>query len=489
MSVVSGVRTNSAASAASARVRLAADVMTKIAAEGVVILVAAGTAILLLRATAAHGMHPLQYRADPLLAAATAGLAAVVALLCAVSSRLRAEPGLRVVTYAWGYYALVVMPVSVILEAPGTSPIVPGGAAAGISVFIALLALGLVEPQRQCSADRPIVNRAIAAVALVTFVGLSAGVAANFDSGFTQESLLVVWGVLACAYIARGFRRREPVWHRMGYGIALIAAAHLVLQTGVTIEFAVLRFVGFLVLVGALSLHAREVVTERRAARAEAVMVAAAKERAASEHRHEMRNVLATLACVTTMMTPRPDAAALANDGSINAMIDDELARLRNLLEGMAPSRDKSTARVDAVLSRLVTLRRYSGAPITLDGPSGLEVAVPEAVLTQVVTNLLENCARHAPGAAIYVAAYSEPGGCVVEVTDAGPGINPTAPTSGDGLGLSLSTRIIEAAGGTLQLGAGTRFTTGTTALLHVPLAAAPPQEPAAVASGGGRSL
>lgn len=488
MSVISTNRTFGAARMASASKRPAPDAV-KAGLEALIVLAATATAMVALRVIEAEGLHPLFNRADPVLAAATAGLAAIVALLCAVNSRLGVAPGMWVVTCAWAYYSLVVMPVSVIVEVPGTGPIIPGIAAAAGSVFISLLALGLLKDAPPWLAGRRAVRGVWAQAVLIAIVASAVYAAVHFDARATAAVLLEVGGLFACVYIARGLRDREPVWRRMGYGAALIVAAHTLLHTGASTEFAVVRFVGFLVLLVALCLHTRGVVSEHRAARAEAASAAAAMERSAAEHRHEMRNVLVTLAGVTTLMTPRPGAEVAVGDGAISAMIDGELARLRDLLDGAAPNRTNDTAAVDVVLARLVTLRRCSGVQISLDCPPGMVAALPTALLTQVVTNLLENCARHAPGAAIHVGAYREAGMCVVEVTDAGPGLDPAASTVGDGLGLALSSRLLESVGGTLQLRAGTRFATGTTVLLHLPpdvdsprgFAAAPVQEKATI--------
>jgi two-component system OmpR family sensor kinase len=90
-----------------------------------------------------------------------------------------------------------------------------------------------------------------------------------------------------------------------------------------------------------------------------------------------------------------------------------------------------------------------------------------------VVTNLLANCARHARGAEIHVSARAIDGICVIEVTDAGPGLlalqGETA-TTGSGLGLELSSRLIGDFGGTLQLMPAERFPSGTTARLCLPM-------------------
>jgi two-component system OmpR family sensor kinase len=457
-------------------VGMKAPTATVVAVEALVVLAATAAGGAALHAVTARGVQPLLDNANPLLAAVTAGMAAAVALLCVVTSCLRADPGMRLASYAWGFYALVVMPLSVLDTVAGVSPVIPGGTAAVAAVFVVLLGLSLSEAgPRWLSAQWALAGSVgITALVVAASVLLPPQVARFFDSHVTTAVLLAGWGLLACAYITQGLRRQSPVWYRMGFGLVLVAAAHvlLLLFAGTAVEFAVLRFIGFAVLLTAMLLHVRAAVAERHAAASEAADQAAAAERSRSQRQHEARNTLATLSSVTTLMAPRPDVEAAGGE-SISAMIDAEFARLRGLLENTGPD-DTATVTVDQVLERLVTLRRAAGARITLDCPAGLIADVPAATLAQVVTNLLANCARHATGAEIYVGATRDGLNCVLEVSDAGPGLAPdagAAPTTGDGLGLALSDQLVEAVGGSLRLGPTTRFCTGTTALLSLPLA------------------
>jgi two-component system OmpR family sensor kinase len=447
-----------------------------VAGEALAILAAAATGGAVLHAVTVRGVQPLLDNAAPLLAAVTAGMAAAVALLCVACSCLRADPGMRLASYAWGFYALVVMPVSVVDAVDGVSPVIPGGTAAVAAVFVMLLGLSLAESNpRWLSAQRALAGGVgLTVLVIAASVLLPPQVAHVLDSHVTTAVLLAGWVLLAGAYVTQGLRRGSPVWYRMGFGLVLVAAAHalLLLFAGTAVQFAVLRFIGFAVLLTAMSLHTRAAVAERRSAESEAADQAAAAERSRSQLKHEARNTLATLSSVTTLMAPRPDVEAAGGE-SISAMIDAEFARLRGLLENTGPD-DTATATVDQVLERLVTLRRAAGARITLNCPSGLIADLQAATLAQVVTNLLANCARHAAGAEIYVGATRDGLTCVLEVSDAGPGLAPdagAAPTTGDGLGLALSDQLVEAVGGSLRLGPTTRFPTGTTAVLRLPLA------------------
>ena len=425
----------------------------------------------LLHVVTATGGHPLVGRVQPLLAAVTAGLAAVASLLCLLSSRLRADGEMRVVGYAWGIYALVVMPISVVTAAPGTHTAVLGAATVGNAVFMVVLMLSFTHAGPRWLSGPAVLTGGVMATVVITAtaVVLPSGVTDVLVSSIVERGALLGWGLLACACVTRGLRRRDPVWHRLGFGLALITAAHTLLLSGTaTGVFAVLRLVGFLALVAAVGLHTRTIARRRRAADDAAAAQAAAEQRAEAERRHEMRNALATLSSVTTLLGPRPDAPPEVHGRSVTTLVDAEFARLRGLLENAESFEDEPTA-IEVVLSRLVTLRRAAGYKITLDCSDRMMTNMPAASLAQVLTNLLANCASHAAGADIYVGARRTGTGCVVEVTDAGPGPDSVPSPAGSGMGLALSIRLVEAAGGALRLRPASRFPTGTTVLLHLP--------------------
>ena len=71
---------------------------------------------------------------------------------------------------------------------------------------------------------------------------------------------------------------------------------------------------------------------------------------------------------------------------------------------------------MEPVLAGLVALRRDAG--VTLSVAPDLQLRGDPAVLAQIVTNLLVNCARHAPGADVTVTARSGNGVVSIEVRD-----------------------------------------------------------------------
>ena len=179
-----------------------------------------------------------------------------------------------------------------------------------------------------------------------------------------------------------------------------------------------------------------------------------------------------------------------------------ELGRLHTILDGGpvghenpdGPVRPERTAyAVEPVLSGLVVLRRSAGVRVTLEVAPGLHACGDSAVLAQVVTNLLANCDRHAPGAPVSISAWRHDGDVVVEVRDRGPGLrddighdvlsrgvrDPGA--GGSGLGLHISARLVAREGGTLEVRSehdASGNAVGTVAVVTVPAADAGDRTP-----------
>lgn len=134
----------------------------------------------------------------------------------------------------------------------------------------------------------------------------------------------------------------------------------------------------------------------------------------------------------------------------------------------------------ETLATLVAPLARAVDAQWTCDGPTDLMVLADEDRLRQVVSNLVENAARHVPrGLAISVRCWRDADVAVFQVTDNGPGVPAThrthiferfyraepsrgRHTGGAGLGLTIVRALVEAMGGSIRYvameGAGARF-------------------------------
>ncbi len=330
----------------------------------------------------------------------------------------------------------------------------------------------------------------------------------NFTTSLTvaQAALVTAICCLTVTVAVHGWRERNGPLRRVGLGLLMIAASHLYgIVSAMPISepdlaFSVPRLVGLmLVLLASAQLarrewHANQVVySEMREARLRQVHLERAAQQAAqqtAERDHELRNALASLAGFHLLLGESLD---IDEAQRLRRAVASELHRLAAMLG--EPRADAGTEGylVSAVLANLVTLRQSAGCDVELDVDERLRARGSPDVLAQVVTNLLANCERHAPGSPVRIRASRDQHRVLVEVTDDGPGIpaylrwavlergTHSGHTGGSGLGLHICRRLLEAQGGALQVVGTPPGHTGCTVLVELPSAfdCLPAPEPA----------
>jgi two-component system OmpR family sensor kinase len=207
---------------------------------------------------------------------------------------------------------------------------------------------------------------------------------------------------------------------------------------------------------------------------------------------HVMRNSRLMVSAATHVLFGEGGDPSAPDHAELRAALHAELGRLRGfLVPREADARGHVT--VGPLLAQVAELRRAGGTCIDVDCPDRVAAELPPAELADAITNLLANCARHAPGSPVEIRARVEPGddahpdGVVrIEVRDHGPGIEDgteedvfrarhrSADSSGSGLGLDISRRKLAQYGGTLHLLPRGVTGGGCVAVLRVPARALP---------------
>jgi two-component system OmpR family sensor kinase len=271
----------------------------------------------------------------------------------------------------------------------------------------------------------------------------------------------------------------------IGLGFAAIALAHLdQAQLGPSfvplgLTSSVVRLFGLLLValgLSQLALQALVTFDQKRTQQQEELLRANQGLLKAAEQGHELRNGLAGLAGAAGLLVSRRDDA-------LHAAMASELSRLNALL--CAADDDSHTQEREysavSVLNEQVVLRRSVGMDIRLDTDVRLDAQGSAATLSQVVANLLTNCAVHAPGSPVRVQATRYAELILIRVSDFGPGV-PTgaeagvfepgvrgASSPGHGLGLHICQHLLQADGGTIHIAASRPDAPGCTVRIEIP--------------------
>ena len=422
------------------------------------------------------------------------------ALLAVLAARLTADRTVGWLSMALGGYGLLAIPTATF----GTLGIGPAPAILAVGflvhcVIVALLVVALIAPA--APAGRGTIAAILGGaggIAAVGTLGWALPAAMQAVTAFQPVRLLVglawIWLALAIAAFAAS-RQTWGLW-RVGLGIALLGLVHTgrVLTMSpladLSLTFSAVGLLAvLLVLWGTLHL-AREALLrldDEHAEHEEQLRLAEIRLARTEERDHELRSGLAGLAGATTLLGGgRPDAALLGT------VVSSELDRLDDLLTAPVGTRPHGRATDYAVapaLSGLVALRGSSGMDVQLDVEPGLRAQGSSTTLAQVVTNLLDNAERHAPGSPVQISAMRRDGRVVIRVRDFGPGVPPGRERAvfesgvrdrrrgGLGLGLHICHGLLAAENGSISICPFDAQRPGCNVLVDLPAApaSAPP--------------
>jgi two-component system, OmpR family, sensor kinase len=404
---------------------------------------------------------------------------AVAAVVLVVASWLGDDRRARRIAAAVGVYTVVALLLRIIGDGPGPQVMAASVAVLGMVGLLALSVAGLTDPRR----DRVIalgVLGAVAAGLLAAGIVVPGQVVAGAD--------LVAWsgaGAAGLVLVLAGTVLRRALLRRAGIAFVTLAAANAVriasaeparpvlavALEGGAVAMLLAAAVPFLRTTVRAMARQRD-ASRARLAQAEAVMAGIA------ERDHELRNLVAGLSGAARVLTD--DTVASLDGRRLLEAAGSELDRLHRMLNGDVEVGPGETG-VGRVLRDLALVHRAGGLDVWVEVDGDPQVAVQPAVLAQVLTNLLVNCARHAPGARVWLRARTRGDQVRIEVVDDGPGLPSGAAadvlrrgvrepgSTGAGLGLAISAELVERHDGTFLMLSGSG---GCTAVLDLPRAA-----------------
>lgn len=428
-------------------------------------------------------------RALPVLALA-AGVA--TSILLTVAAWMSADRAARRIAAAVGLYTvLLLLTRAVGIHDSATASSAWGGAGALGTAGLLAAAAGVKGRFARSRASPPAVA-AVVATGLLTVAAIGIGNGLHRSSDIAAAVDLLAWsamGVTALLLLAVGVRSDRSLLRRAGLAFTVSAIGHALSPGGTgVVDVSAPRIAGALELAGAAVLLVgavlflastlrgvldRQEVTESRLAEAEAAVAETA------ERDHEMRNLVAGLSGAANVL--RSDEV----DGTVEGRrllvaAGAELERLQQMLRPGSDSLPGLPTSVAPLLTDLAAVHRAGGLTLHLEVEGDPEVGMDRASLAQVLTNLLVNCARHAPGAPVWLRCRSHGDTVRIEVVDDGPGLPADTVaavlrrgvrgpgSTGDGLGLAINADLATRHGGTFTLLSGGR---GCTARLDLPSA------------------
>lgn len=346
-----------------------------------------------------------------------------------------------------------------------------------VLVALTFVALSVPAGARPLAKGWGLLGLGVVAVTAAAGFGVAfpAGSVAITTSQGAQHVVVLAWLLSGLCLVAVGWLHREQWLSRAGWGCLVIAVAHVVRVTAGSpylpfdAAYSTLHLSGLVMLLAGTGGTAWRALLRMHDAHSdyeEMLRLTDANLWQVEQRVHDVRNGLAGLAGVTSLFE------AGDQDDRIRKVLRDavrlELTRLEALLrpaDADAGSAAGQRYAVQDVLNRQMVLQSSSrGLDVVMHCDAGLETVGDPSVLAQVMTNLFENCARHAPGSPVWVYARNRSHRIQIRVRDVGPGVPPGSErqalergtrgrrSPGQGLGLYTCRELLAAENGSIAI-------------------------------------
>jgi two-component system, OmpR family, sensor kinase len=425
------------------------------------------------------------------LALAAAAVGAMSAIFAGISGRLSGDSHSAWLCVAFSLYSLVGIPAGTIAATVQWNEAAMGNARMFThTTFAALLFVAAFAPRmpRQLSTWSALVLGLLLAAALAGLGNIfpSASLAVT-TAAPVRISLAAAWLFTPTTLIVVAHSRRSAPLYRIGLGCEVVAIAHVFRALAGTpavpldLTFSALRFFGVLLLmVGTFQLTRRSLwqVNWTQSEQQEDLRLAEIRLQQIAERDHELRNGLAGLAGAAHLLSARADEAP-----TLHRAVAAELGRLEAMLRDAGAECAEAQPQnysVEKVLTEQAALLGSAGMDIRLDADRGLRAVGSPATLAQVVSNVLANCTRHAPGSPVRVRTRCTEATITIRISDFGPGVPGGAErdvfevgtrgkySGGQGLGLHVSRRLLQAEGGAISIAPRGANRIGCTVMIEV---------------------
>jgi signal transduction histidine kinase len=400
----------------------------------------------------------------------------IVAYLNWRMGSVRPDGGMDVRLTGWLAVGLVIAAVQGLVSAVTAGPVMDATTdrwplVNQLLTIVFLAGLALAAEHVDVPADPALVGTLCGLVLTAVHTGtltLLPALTLSGPASLVLTSLVLLLGVVLGVVVRTRGQARPWVRQRIAISVVVLTfagcAANLGEHTALTITTVLANLIGVIVLcttTQTLLHHSLSSFHEEIAHLYASLAQARAGVRKDQELLHEVGATLAGITTASRVIQHGQNLSPLRRQ-RLEDMLNAELTRLERLMSKRAPSVETEFA-IDDVIEPLVLSHQTRGRDI-LWTRTGLVAVGQRDGLAEVVNILLENAGRHGAGSAIRLTACRE--GDFVEITcsDSGPGIAQSVraglftsgvrgpDSGGQGYGLAIARRLMDEAGGSLDL-------------------------------------